>query len=105
MTRVRGKSRTGGLFRRAGLLFRADAWTVVDVSDDVLAILRGEPWLDVRDAPNAPDVAVEAPPSDDLLGRLHRALERIEELERELVAARAAHHADLEAFTAPAAKE
>lgn len=84
MTRVRGKSRTGGPFHRAGLSFRADAWTVVNVSDEVLAVLRAEPWLDARDAPGASDAVVAAPETDDLAGRL-----------------RAAHEADLEALTAP----
>lgn len=102
MTRVRGKSRTGGPFHRAGLSFRADAWTVVDVSDEVLAVLRAEPWLDVRDAPGAPDAVVAAPETDDLAGRLRAALARIADLERQLEARRAAHEADLEALTAPA---
>lgn len=101
MARVQGKSRTGGLYRRAGLIFRADAWTIVDVRDEVLAILRADVWLDLKDASGAPDQAVAVVVTDDLAGRLQAALVRIETLEAELAEARRAHLADLDMLTAP----
>jgi hypothetical protein len=69
--RVRVKSRTGDAFVRAGRLFRADAWTAVEVPLDVALVLHDDPWLDVRDL--APDAPVDAGPGADA-GSLERQL-------------------------------
>lgn len=91
LVRVSAKSRTGGPYRRAGRVWRADAWIAVEVPLEIALRLHDDPWLDVKDLD--PDAEVEAAPADtrpeaERLLELARA--RVAELEGRLHEAEAA---------------
>jgi len=115
--RVRVRSKTGDLYVRAGLLFRHDGWSSMEVPLDVALRLHEDPWLDVRDlAPDAPVDAPDASTGARLEKQLTEARVRIDQLEEELdrlkrlhaeelVQLREAHEAEISALTTkPSAK-